>query len=171
MFPIPSVLVADPHVYDYMHFLSFERGNKVEMVDGGGQVINAEAKGHFKILPVSAVQADVEFYDLAEHHTYGRGKKANIEGFTVRVTQENGVFAFREIGPWGFEADKWPCLLYRARYVFERDPLEFARQRRGGNLFNLTEGENLLDSDRFYYDRDDVKKLAAKDLAKLGIQL
>ena len=44
----PRILSANPHYYDYIHYMSFEEDGTIELSDGGGQFMNFEATGKYK---------------------------------------------------------------------------------------------------------------------------
>ncbi|MFH1484945.1 MAG: hypothetical protein ABIH46_02645, partial [Chloroflexota bacterium] len=143
----------------------------VEMVDGAGQMLNTMARGKYRIHGIDASSAEVEFYELVEVNPYDEDEKiGDVDSFRVKAVREESVFPFREETALRIEKeDEWPCLLYRARYVFESDPLEFGRPNQAGNLYHLLEDVELDESVRYYYIRDEVQRLTARELEALGI--
>ncbi len=168
---LPTVLSANPHWYDYLHFLDINANGSLKMVDGGGQVVNATVKGRLTISPLTDTQAEISLTKLAEYHPYKKGKIRDLPDFTTKLTQEDGIFAFYE---QMFGRPKNPddrrCLLYRTRYVFEVDPLLCVEENQRGNLYNMTENRDFKNSVRFYYARDDMEELTLKALKKLGFE-
>jgi hypothetical protein len=170
-FSTPNVYIANPHFYDYIHFIEFKADGSVEMVDGAGQALNTLAHGKYRIHKIDISTAEVEFYDVVEVNPYKRHeKRGDVENFRVKVVKEVGFFPFRRETVWQVnDEDAWPCLLYQSRYVFVFDPLEFGRSNQIGNLYYLLENKELVDSARYYYIRDEGQRLTAKELEALGI--
>ncbi|WP_126557448.1 hypothetical protein [Dictyobacter kobayashii] len=126
-FTLCEKLVANPHLSDYFHHLSFSLSGSVEMADGAGHSVLSIVKGKFSIHPIDQNSIHVRFYDLVELHPYKNNEQIRIlEQSTIKVTREEGLFALR--GTWwqwrGHDESEWPCMLYWARYFFEVDPLE-----------------------------------------------
>lgn len=168
---LPTVLVANPHWYDYLHHIKVETDGSLEMVDGGGQVINATVRGQLTIAPLTDTQAEAAFTKLAEYHPYKKVKIRNLPDFSTNLTREDGIFAFYEqMFGRPKNPDDRPCLLYRTRYVFEVDPLLCVQENQRGNLYNMTENRDFKNSVRFYYARDDMEELTLKALKKLGFE-
>lgn len=169
---LPTVLVANPHWYDYLHHIKIETDGSLEMVDGGGQVINAVVKGRLTISPITDTQAEFSITKLAEYHPYKKGEKIrNLPDFSTKLTREDGIFAFYEqMFGRPKNPDERPCLLYRTRYVFEVDPLLYVEENQRGNLYNMTENRDFKNSVRVYYARDDREEMTVKALKKLGFE-
>jgi hypothetical protein len=165
------ILSANPHYYDYIHSLVFKDDGSVELVDGAGQLINAEAVGKYRVRDIDASSVEVEFYDVIEVNPYQKDRRLrDIAPFKVKVLREEGVFPFRQEVVWKINDEtEWPCLLYRARYVFDSDPLAFARAKQARNLYYLLEDKDLIDAARYYYLREDRQELTAKEMLALGI--
>jgi hypothetical protein len=105
-----------------------------------------------------------------EYGPYTEKKLGDIESFTAKVIKEQGVFPFRQETVWRVDGeDEWPCLLYRIRYVFESDPIAFARDRRIRNLYYLLEEKEPVESTRIYFAWDDAQRLTAREMISLGI--
>jgi hypothetical protein len=164
-------MAANPYYYDYIHSLYFEDDGTVELVDGAGQLVNAVATGKYRVHKIDIDSGEVEFYNLVEVNPYKNNKKIRkLKPFTVRFFREEGIFPFRQEIVWRIDnEDEWPCLLYKARYVFESDPLSFARENQARNLYYLTENKDLFDSACYYYSRKDGQELTAKEMLDLGI--
>lgn len=97
-----------------------------------------------------------------------------LEPMRVRVTREEGVYAFRHHACWWVPRDTapadWPCLLYWNRYRFAVDPLaSLASNRRGSTYFQV-----MVEPDtRYFYHQEDVDRdlLTVGDLTDLGVSL
>ncbi len=88
---------------------------------------------------------------------------------TVLVTREDGLFPFVQQVIWKIDhEEERPCLLYRARYVFEADPLEPVRDRRAGWFYYQRKGWKEPDP-RCYYCRDEVQESSYGALVQMGI--
>lgn len=168
---LPTVLVANPHWYDYLHHIKVETDGSLEMVDGGGQVINAAVRGHIKVFPLTDTQAETSFTDLIEFNPYTQEKIGDLPDFKTTLTKEDGIYAFYwEIFGRPKNPDDRRCLLYKTRYVFEVDPLLCVQENQRGNLYNMTENRDFKNSVRVYYARDDKEEMTLKALKKLGFE-
>lgn len=170
-FHLPQLLVANPHLYDYFHYLKFKEDSSVELADGAGQVINGDAHGNYRVVEATDSSAKVEFYDLVETNPYKKNEKIrDLESFQVEVTKEGGLFPFV---PHTFarvkSEEERECLLFRERYVFETDPLSFARKRQADSLYYQLEKKDLIETARYYYPREDAEELTIKDVLALGL--
>ncbi|MFL6258653.1 MAG: hypothetical protein ACJ76Y_02975 [Thermoanaerobaculia bacterium] len=168
---VPTILVANPHFYDYRHSFKFDADGGVEMVDGAGQAFNTLAKGHYRIVVHDAASAEFEFLDLVELNPYQEKKKVrDIDAFRIRVTKETGVFAFCREVVWRIpDKTKWPCILYHARYICSDDPLAFGRANQAQNLYYMIERRELIESAKTYYAREDCLELTVEELLQKGI--
>lgn len=199
-FSVSGSWEANPHLYDYLHRLSFSPSGVVEMVDGAGQVLIARVKGHFSVQRRDRNAVLIHFSDLVElkykpqvlaqttDHKPLASDYSNLTfvenpdyqneepiralaPISVGVTREEGLFFFAQHVIWKTRnEEERPCLLYRVRYVFESDPLEQVRDRRTGRLYYQQEGWEEPDT-RYYYDRDDLQKCTAQELTQMGISL
>ncbi|MBZ0317321.1 MAG: hypothetical protein K8L91_12935 [Anaerolineae bacterium] len=169
---LPTVLVANPHWYDYLHHIKVETDGSLEMVDGGGQVINAVVKGRLTISPLTDTQAEFSVTKLAEYHPYKKGEKIrNLPDFSTKLTREDGIFAFKlEMFGRNISPDEQICFLYRTRYVFEVDPLLCVQENQRGNLYNMTENRDFVNSVCIYYSRHDRQEMSLRELKKLGFE-
>ncbi len=190
-FSISGDFEVGPHLYSYLHRLSFSLSGNVEMVDGAGQEIIAVVKGRFAVQRKDHRTARVHFSDLVELKVKPplllEKKDRNAPGYfgyvwvenpdyhnekpirtlapiSVLVTREEGLFPFVKSAP--FKEDL-PCLLYRARYIFESDPLEQVRDRRGAGYSQAIKEPDT----RYYYCRDDGQELSYASLIQMGISL
>src|SRR5262249_41082206 len=144
---------ANPHYYDYLHYVDFKTfltgektSGQLEMADGAGQRMNALIKGTFTLQPGDDEQSikvlidELVEWDWMEQVPIEDGEK--FPSIIVTIRKEEGVFPFREQIVWNLEnEDRHPCLLYRTRYLFDVDPLEMFSERREGNLYNMFEHE------------------------------
>lgn len=169
LLPLPSVLVANPHWYDYLHFLDVKPDGQLKMVDGGGQVINAKVRGQFSMIPLSDTQAEITFTQLANYNPYQKNNPPEpLPDFKTTITKEQGVFLFRQEVIWRIaDPDDHPYLMYRTRYVFEVDPLACVADHQRGNLYHLTENKDFLNSVCIYYARHDQQELTFKQVKNL----
>lgn len=172
-FTLGERLVANPHLSDYFHRLSFSPSGSVEMADGAGQLVLSIVRGKFSIHPIDQNAIQVRLYDLVELHPYKDHEPIRVlEPSSVKVTREEGLFALR--GAWWGRRDEdeseWPCMLYWARYFFEVDPLEQLSSNRQGSAYHRI----MVEPDtRYYYSQDDfeAETLTVADLNDLGISL
>ncbi len=169
---------ANPHTPDYWHRLRFSPAGTVEMHDAAGHLVLSRVRGRFTIQPIDACSVQVHLYDLVE---LGLGRSdepmRELEPWSVKVTREEGVYAFRHpSGPMGASPAAWPCLLYWNRYFFEVDPLlglpGLARNRQGSAYLAVMEEPDT----RCYYrledvDHDMLTVADLADLADLGVAL
>lgn len=122
--------VANPHRYDYVHNLELKDDGTVEMVDGGCQALRRRINGRYEILPCSATEADVRFYDLLDVDPYERSPETRpVADFTAHVILEEGVWAYECEVVWNVKPNEEPYVLYRARLAFDSDPLAAGSQR------------------------------------------
>lgn len=199
-FSLAGSFEANPHLYDYLHRLSFSPSGVVEMLDGAGQREHARVKGRFSVQQRDQCSALVQFSDLVELKlkplflvqaidqglvSSGYSKLTVVENpdyqneeairalapFSVLVTREESLFPFVKEVIWKLRnEEERPCLLYRVRYVFESDPLEQVRNGRIGKLYYQRQGWKEPDT-RYYYGLDDGQKLTAQELTRMGISL
>lgn len=168
-----KMLVANPHLSDYFHRLSFLPSGSVEMADGAGHAVLSKVRGKFSIYPIDQNSIQLSLHDLVELHPYKTNEQIRVlEPSSIKVTREEGLFAFR--GAWWGRRDEddreWPCMLYWARYFFEVDPLEQLSLNRRGSAYHRI----MVEPDtRYYYCRDDLdpETLTVAELNDLGVQL
>lgn len=173
-FDVSTRLSANPHLYDYLHFLHFEPDGSVRMVDGGGQVINTSSCGRYQISQNDG-SFDIHFSNLIQTNPFEKDKIiAQIDDFSVSCQKQNGLFAFRQDVVWQIKDEtKWPCLLYRSRYAFSVDPLEFGNTNQEGNLYFLLKNlkrQNFRNATRYYYAMCDAQEFPADELGQLVAQ-
>jgi hypothetical protein len=168
----PNVLVANPHFYDYIHLLKIEPNNRIEMIDGAGQALNAIASGRLRVTTVDEESAEFEFSDLTELDPYGKREVIRrLDPFHIRVKKEIGVFAFCQEVVWRIpNRRKWPCLVYSTRYVFAEDPLAFGREMQVNNLYYKIEQRELIESAKTYYPTESRMEAPLDELLERGIQ-
>jgi hypothetical protein len=196
-FSVSGAFEANPHLYDYIHHLSFSPLGIVEIMDGAGQVLNALIKGRFSVQARDQSSVLVHFSDLVElkqkppflaqprDPDYSSTDYSDIDWIenpdyqveepirslvpiSVILTREEGIFPFMQQVVWKIhDKQEWPCLLYRVRYAFEIDPLEQVLSNRIDNLYYDMEAEEP--DTRYYYRQGDAQKLSAQELAQMGI--
>ncbi|GHO51168.1 hypothetical protein KSX_93310 [Ktedonospora formicarum] len=172
-FTFGETLAANPHLADYFHRLHFSPSGSVEMADGAGLSILSIVRGKYALHPIDQHTIQVTFYDLREMHPYNNNNQVReLEPSSVKVTREEGTFAFRRV--WWERRDEdesqWPCMLYWARYVFDLDPLDRLASNRQGSAYHRI----MVEPDtRYYYCQDDLdaETLTLADLNDLGIPL
>jgi len=167
----PYVLSANPHYSDYIHALFFQDEASIEMIEGAGQIINGKAVGKYQIVVVNDTTAVIELENLVEVNIYQRDQKIReLDPMKLNVVREEGVFAFRRRNLLVEDEDKWPCLLFEVRYVFDVDPLAFARNNPFQSGYFLDEEKDFIESTRYYYAQEDRRELTAKRLFELGVR-
>jgi hypothetical protein len=168
-FMLSGSFEANPHLYDYLHRLSFSPSGTVEMVDGAGQVLNSLVRGRFSLQAAGQNAVLVQFFDLVELNPYDeQEKRRGLDAISVKLTRQEGIFAFKQQVIWSIRNEQeWPCLLYRRRYVFEDDPLTQVLSSRAENLYYLLEAQEP--DTNFYYRRDDGQRLTARELSQMRI--
>lgn len=164
-------LLANPHYYDYWHHLFFEPDGTVRMTDGGGQVINAKAHGKYRISQTNESSSfELHFSEMVQSNPYSDDKR-RLSDFSVKCEKQEGLFAFRREVVWRIQDEKkWPCLLYRSRYVFDVDPLEFGNVNQKSNLYFAFEQKDFRQSTLYYYALSDAQELPADELDQLVAQ-
>lgn len=194
-FSAGGTFAANPHLYDYLHFLVFDATGTVEMQDGAGQRLNTLVCGHFSSEQLAPNVFQAHFSEMVELNPYYKMERfrgldfdtyfqavqgdvpyeeqdirSHPEPFSVQITREDGLFFLRRQVVWKIaDEDDWPYLLYRVRYVFDSDPLEqFEPNRQGGLYYELEPPE--LDT-CIYYRREDAQELTARDLHDMGIAI
>jgi hypothetical protein len=185
---------ANPHLYDYKHSLRFRDDLSVDLIDGAGQVFNAVARGSYHADEIAPGAIEVSFHGLVRLNPYGPRKTAppmapgrsrdlkdsdplasyaemgEIPAFSVRCIVEGGMFPFPRQVMWNVgEEDEQPCLLYYERFVFDRDPLWFARPNQERNLYYLWERVELIDSARYYYPEASGIAMTWAQLVAMGV--
>lgn len=171
LFPLPIRLAANPQLYDYIHALHFRADGSVEMLDGAGQAIIAVARGNFTVENGDESSALISFKNLIEVDAYNNYERIGVlEPFTIRVVREEGPFVV-DIPLARPEGEERLFNLFRERYVFETDPLTFARQREQQNLyFHLNVSAAVVDSARDYYPIRAAVAVTAGQLEAMGIR-
>ena len=112
----PRCLAANPHYYDYMHYMFFDE-DKIEMGDGGGQSMNFEAIGRYS----------VKF----ENDSNG------ILSIDMDDYEPMDVKFEIEKGPFRLEGSFNTVCVAEERYIFERDPMDIGLETRKNNLMFL----------------------------------
>ncbi len=168
-------LNANPHYYDYFHYLVFNENGTVDMGAGAGQAIIVVVQGKYSVVKIDDYSAFINFYELSEINQYIRNgnigdKIQDISPFSVKAIKENGIFAFYQEVIWNIKnEEEYPCYLFSTRYVFDSDPLNFAKKRSQRNLYYLIEQKDFDESEKYYYPQAECKKMILRELQKLGI--
>jgi hypothetical protein len=151
--------------------LLFYENELFEMVEGAGQIINGKASGKYHITMVNDKLAMIELNDLIEVNVYQRDQKVrDMAPMKLTVVKEEGIFAFRIDSGLEKGKAKQQCLLYETRYVFDTDPLAFARDNSFQSGYFLDDKKDFTHSTRYYYAQEDRRELTAKRLFELGIR-
>jgi len=123
-------IAANPHYYDYIHFIDRAEDGALEMVDGGGQALRRQINGRVEVIDATASVAELLFCDLFDVDPYGRKPdKKKLEDLRVRVEVEAGPFALRQGVVWHVKEGEEPWLLYQHRLVFSEDPISIGQQQ------------------------------------------
>ncbi|HEY1012623.1 MAG TPA: hypothetical protein VGE07_07960 [Herpetosiphonaceae bacterium] len=171
-----SLLSANPHLYDYMHYMDFDDDGSVKMIDGAGQRINAVAEGRYRHRQPSDDLIEIEFFELRELNPRDRAEiRRTFEPFVATARIERGPFAIREQVVWNVsDENALRCRLYDRRYVFDTDPLAFAEEPQRRSLYYEvhTEAERaaLIAAARIYYPRSGRQDLTLGELRARGIE-
>jgi hypothetical protein len=170
---LPDVLSAYPGYYDYVHYMDLSDAGTVEMVDRAGQAFNTLARGKFRLHQTYGTSAELRFYDMAVLDPFEDDKKlSDLPAFRVRFRKEEGIFPFaNEVVRRVPNKDDWPCQLFKTRYIFEHDPLDFGVNSAHGNLYHIAERKDLTQEAHIYYPSIDGQSLTRKELVELGITL
>jgi hypothetical protein len=119
-----TMLVANPHRYDYLHDIELVEDGTVRMVDGGCQAIRRRIIGRYEVTAIGPAEATVRFFDLRDVDPYARSEETrDIETFTARVVLEQGPFAYECEVVWNVKPNEEPYVLFQKRLAFDRDPL------------------------------------------------
>lgn len=115
---------ANPHRYDYIHMIELFEDGRVEMVDGGCQVLRRRINGRYEINILGPTEAEVRFRDLRDVDPYGRSQETrDVDAFTARVALEKGPFVYECEVVWNVKPGEDPYVIFQERLAFERDPL------------------------------------------------
>ncbi|GHO48404.1 hypothetical protein [Ktedonospora formicarum] len=170
--PIPGYFSNSPFHLDTHASLRFSAAETMEMcVMVAGQPI-ALAKGYFSIQTHTRTSALLSCFGLKEYAPTSvdacQGQPVGtLESFSVMVSCEQDAFAFKQ-PPQGddWNADEWPCVLYRVRYAFAFDPL--SRLQRDNASTSSGMGSEASTTG-YYYRQNDMQKLTIGQLKKLDI--
>lgn len=168
-------LNANPHYYDYFHYLLFNEDGTVDMGSGAGQAIIVTAQGKYSVSKIYQSSFSIKFYELIETNHYSHNgnigdKIRDIEPFSVIVKIEEGTFAFEQEVIWNIKnEEEHPCYLFTSRYIFDYDPLSFSKEKSQKNPYYLIEEKDFYESEKYYYPQAECKKMILKELQELGI--
>ena len=126
-------------------------------------------RSKYRISQTDEVSFKIHFSDLVETDPYEYDRViGQLDDFSVACHKEDGLFAFRQEVVWRINDEtKWPWLLYRSRYVFNVDPLEFGNTNQEHNLYFNLENKDFKNSTLYSYARSDAQKLPADELDQL----
>lgn len=160
---------ANPEWYDYLHFLDFRDDGTVTFKDGAGQLLYSVVHGKYRLEREYANQADILFYDLTGVDPYtDQALFHTIDPFKAHVTFEQGVFPFQNEVAWHIrDADTWPCSLFVARYIFDRDPFSFISDDQSDSVYNPLEKKASINT--CYYPRNGREDMTVRELVARGI--
>lgn len=120
----PLHISANPHFYDYIHWVKLSDDGAVEMIAGSGQALHRRIVGKWRLLDPTPSEATLHFFDLLDTDPYERRPDtAKVDDMAVRVAIEAGPFALRCGVVWNVTEEDWPFLLYDYRLVLSEDPL------------------------------------------------
>ncbi len=153
----PLVMSANPHYYDYIHWIRLEADGSVRMVDGGGQALRRELRGKFRVLVDEHGGVEVLFHDLVDVDPYERSsEKRKVDDLRVQVVCEEGPFALPCEVVWHVTDEQAPWLLCTHRLAFSQDPLSAGRPSLPDfppEYLEHPEIKRLVDSDRVFRER------------------
>lgn len=193
---LPNVLDAYPSYYDYIHSIELREDGRIQLRDGAGQMLIALARGKYALNMLDNATAELEIVNLAEYEAYldlaklgdprnltdeelteyiengPREKLRDLADLRVRVRKETGLYPFACETVWRVPVeDDWPCKLFKERYIFEVDPLDFSAELAAGNLYHTLEKKDFTSQAHVYYSRTDGQSLTRKELVELGVPL
>lgn len=120
----PCVLCANPHYYDYIHFIKLKEGGEVDMVAGGGQALHRQLLGRYELSFPGEDEAVIRFFDITDVNPYDNAVvRERYDEMTYRIHMETGPFAFPYDIPANIPEEQWPWKIYAFRLVFDDDPL------------------------------------------------
>ncbi len=167
-----SVLIANPGWYDYLHLMRFAIDGRIEMTDGGGQVINAEIRGHYDFNWTTETSGTLRLSGLVEINPYTGAYVGTLSDMVIPVEREQKAFAsVDELQGGRLNPDDYRCHVFYVRYIFETDPLIFARKRQSGNLYNITENRDFENSVKTYYERFGSEELTQGEVKRRDIPI
>jgi hypothetical protein len=173
----PCILSANPHFYDYIHFVKFETGSAVEMVAGSGQVLRRRIVGKMRVLSVTASAAEVLFFDLLDTDPYERSPETRaVEDRTIRIEVEAGPFAMPCEVVWNVTEEEAPWLVFQHRLVFSEDPLALGEPEIPKEILEFPEMKaffakslEMKESQRRYWLPSDGVELPKREMERLGL--
>lgn len=168
LFVYPAILHANPHYYDYIYDIELKANGKMELLYGEAQGVRSLVRGKFKIQQLDDNRAELLCTALVEYDPYSEDKLNDLPDFKTEFTHETGTYAFYQEILWQLDdPDERPCLLYRNRYVFDRDPFSCVDGEAHSSDSHDTGG--LLD-ERVYFLHSDQQTLSLKDIRVMGIE-
>ncbi|MEM8861018.1 MAG: hypothetical protein AAGD96_22065 [Chloroflexota bacterium] len=180
-FEFPFVLNANPNYYDYLGEINFLSSEKLELASGGGQVIHGKATGSFNLEIMNNNSAKLSIFNLIETDPYyelredkdpNGPKIRDLPNLAFSITRETGTFAMKQEVVWRIEDEqKWPCLLYKTRYRFDKPPLAFAFENRSKGLYFTLENKDFDESEMVFYSNHDRQEVDLQTLISKGIEV
>ncbi|MCX4241872.1 hypothetical protein [Paraliomyxa miuraensis] len=120
----PGRLSANPHRYDYLHFIEIHDDGTVEMLAGGGQALRRRIIGRLDVLEATDDRARVRFSELLDTDPYERSpERKPLDDLELDVIVELGPFALPCEVVWNVKEHERPWLLFEHRLAFAQDPL------------------------------------------------
>jgi len=169
LFVYPASLQANPHYYDYIYAVELKANGEVELLYGETQGVRSLVRGKFKIQQLDENRAELRCTALAEYDPYSEDKLNDLPDFKTEFIRETGTYAFRQEVLWQLDdPDELPCLLYRNRYVFDRDPF-FCLDGEVAQTDSY-DAEGLL-NEKVYFLDSDKQILSLKAIRALGIEM
>lgn len=124
LFQTPQRMSANPHYYDYIHFIEVNPDQTVRMVDGGGQALHRRLDGRVGVISATETECQLRFFELREVDPYQRRSETkSLDEFLVQVTVEPGPFLLKSELVWNVAEEDHPWLLFEWRLLFSSDPL------------------------------------------------
>lgn len=173
----PLVLAANPHYYDYIHFIDLKADQQVEMVSGGGQALHRRLLGRYELSFQGEEEATLRFFDLSDVNPYKNsitiGQPAEA---SYQIHIEKGVFALCSDIPANIPDDKWPWLVFSFRLVFDDDPLSMGQPPLPPELAEHPETREIyesymasLEGRKRYYMGAHGEKVTYSDIVARGL--
>lgn len=131
---------ANPQYYDYIHSVRLHEDGTCELLDGGGQCMNSHTRGTYT-REGSVVHFQIE------------GKK-----FDVSIVEESGLFVFLEGVPANFIMEEQVFLIYRKRYIFDKDPFEEQYKDRRSLYWFINGAESDKETRNIFYLKGETKE-------------
>jgi hypothetical protein len=153
-------LEANPQFYDYLHRIDLFEDGTCRFLDGGGQCIQLNIEGTYKIEYNDDNNGSMEFNFDTEYQ-----RDIFDKHFKVNFKIESDNFIMVDEIVWNSTTENYPFSIYTSRYVFDLDPFEGLYQNRQDNLYFILEGgKESKESIRYFYSYEKKKEKKMKDL-------